>query len=295
MSERENYCRLDKLVRQQFGLTRSQALAWIEQGLIFLNGRKLSLADKGKMLPEDSILERPGEEQLIAESQPIDVLYASDDLWIVNKPAGIPVHPLKPRETGTLLNYIFAHDPNIINVGKEGELRSGVVHRLDTTTSGAIAFARTSECWEQLRQAFSEHRAEKLYLALVEGDATNIAGNHIAWLTVARHREALVQVVEAKQPNSRRCHMAIEPLACSEHASLIQVRLDTGFLHQIRVICSHLGHPLLGDCRYGGPPAAPRPMLHAWQLTLPHHPMISAPLPDDFTQWLQLHKLYWPH
>src|SRR5690606_15669336 len=115
-----------------------------------------------------------------------------DDFVVLDKPAGMPVHPLAPGEEGTLLNAVIARWPAIDGVG-EGGLRSGVVHRLDVDTSGALVMATTHDRWLTLRKAFAAHRTQKQYVAIVRGHPPE-KGEHRAYLTIARHRPARVKV-----------------------------------------------------------------------------------------------------
>jgi 23S rRNA pseudouridine1911/1915/1917 synthase len=184
--------------------------------------------------------------------------------WIaIDKPAGMPVHPLDPAETGTALNFVVARFPEIAGVGEAG-LRSGVVHRLDVDTSGALLFATEQGRWEQLRGGFRAHRVEKIYRALVHGHLTG-GGELVLHLAVAQHRPARVRVVEAGDARSRRTAMRWSALEQLRDATLVEARPATGFLHQIRASFAHLGHPVLGDAAYGAPPSplAPRHLLHA--------------------------------
>jgi 23S rRNA pseudouridine1911/1915/1917 synthase len=180
---------------------------------------------------------------------------------------------LKEGETGTLLNAVAARFPRIQAVGEAG-LRSGVVHRLDAETSGAVLFALDHERWVTLRRAFQDHSAEKIYRAVVAGRMDG-SREEVMRLYVAQHKPARVRVVEeGKTPpaGTRRCDLRWKALAHAGGATLLEVRLGTGFLHQIRVMLAHLGHPVLGDPIYGAggapAPAAPRLLLHAHSLRL---------------------------
>jgi 23S rRNA pseudouridine1911/1915/1917 synthase len=176
----------------------------------------------------------------------------------------------------------------VAGVGEAG-LRGGVVHRLDVDTSGVVLFATTQERWERLRAAFAEHRVEKLYRALVLGRLEGEADVEVG-LVVARHRPARVRVIDprhdARGRGARLARLrwrALEPIG---PATLVEVFLETGHLHQIRASFAHLGHPVAGDRLYGpaageDPTGAPRQMLHAARVRVDEI-LAESPDPADF-------------
>jgi 23S rRNA pseudouridine1911/1915/1917 synthase len=154
-----------------------------------------------------------------------------------------------------------------------------VVHRLDVDTSGVLLVATEQAAWERLREAFARHRVEKVYRALVRG-RVEAAGEAELPLVLARHRPARVRVAAPGEPGARSVALAWRPLEGFADATLVEVRPRTGFLHQIRVVLAHRGHPLLGDRTYADPSsaaAAPRQMLHAAELALEE---VRATSPD---------------
>jgi 23S rRNA pseudouridine1911/1915/1917 synthase len=196
-----------------------------------LEGRAARRRDKGSRVETGQLVEveafqRPSEMRPVAEpGAPLEILAEDDSAgWIViNKPAGAPVHPLEPGETGTVLNALIAVRPHMFGVG-EGGLRSGVVHRLDVDTSGVIVFATREECWQRLREAFREHRTTKIYRALVLGDLRG-AGEASLHLVVAQHRPARVRVIDSdaawSSAGARRCDLSwtvIERFRRGRHA-----------------------------------------------------------------------------
>ena len=197
----------------------------------------------------------------------MNVLYEDNHLLVVDKPAGVAVHPLRADETATLLQRVVARVPGIEGVG-EGGLRSGVVHRLDVDTSGCQAFATHEEAFGPLRAAFREHTVDKVYRALVAGVPESHAETSLD-LSLAQHRPARVRADAAGDGpvGSRTCATRWRRLEVFETregpVSLIEARPHSGFLHQIRVTMAFHGHPLLGDAVYGDGAGADRHLLHA--------------------------------
>jgi 23S rRNA pseudouridine1911/1915/1917 synthase len=226
---------------------------------------------------------------------PLEVLAEGRGWLVVDKPSGCGVHPLRPDQDDTVLNAVVARHPEILGVG-EGGLRSGVVHRLDVETTGALAFATNEQLWKRLRGAFSEHRVRKTYLALVEGRFETRKRVEVS-LAVTQHRPARVRVVAT---GGTACRQRVTPKRVFENATLVEIELETGFLHQIRATLSHLGHPILGDTDYGAAAieegggdgdrassiVASRPLLHAARLSVDEIAVRVDP-PADFAAALE--------
>jgi 23S rRNA pseudouridine1911/1915/1917 synthase len=230
---------------------------------------------------------RPGERRALPDPDaPLAVLAAGPGWLALDKPAGVPVHPLAEEERGTVLNALIARHPGVHGVG-EGGLRSGIVHRLDVDTSGVLLVATEAAAFERLREAFRRHRVEKVYRALV-GGLVREAGAAELPLALARHRPARVRVAAPGERGARAARLAWRPLERFAAATLVEVRPRTGFLHQIRVAMAHLGHPVLGDRAYADPSsagAAPRHMLHASELAF-EEVRAASPDPPDFRELL---------
>jgi 23S rRNA pseudouridine1911/1915/1917 synthase len=235
---------------------------------------------------------RPEGQRAIAEPELALRVLAEGPGWLaIDKPAGMPVHPLREDERGTVMNAVAARHPEVHGVG-EGGLRSGVVHRLDVDTSGVLLVATRQDTWQSLREAFAAHRVEKLYRAIVRGHLRG-SGRIELPLVTARHRPARVRVAsERERQRSRGVRLGslswrvCEPLAT---ATLVEVRPVTGHLHQIRVTFAELGHPVAGDRAYGppgDPTGAARQMLHAARVAAG---AIEADSPDpaDFAALLE--------
>lgn len=292
VSGSESGRRLDLLLAEHLALSRAQARRLLERGAVRVDGRAMAAAAKGRPLASGAQVEvaafaAPADERAVAEAgAPLHVLGAGPGWLAVDKPAGVAVHPYLPEEKGSLLSAVLARHPEVQGVG-EGGLRSGVVHRLDVETSGVLLFATREETWQRLRAGFREQRVEKVYRALVAGHLHE-AGSLRAWLAVARHRPARVRVLgEAERARTRGAREVLldwRPLSWREGATLVEVRPATGFLHQIRAVMAHLGHPLLGDRTYAPAPvaaAAPRHMLHASALRF-EEIAVASPDPEDF-------------
>jgi 23S rRNA pseudouridine1911/1915/1917 synthase len=271
--------RLDVVLARRLALSRGQTRKLLEGGSVTLDGVPVTRSVKGLALVAGSRIEvagfvHPSERQAVPEPEAPLAILAEGPGWLaVDKPAGSPVHPLAPDERGTVLNALVARRPAVQGVG-EGGLRSGVLHRLDVDTSGVLLFATEQDVWEKLRDAFASHAVAKTYRALVAG-APPDEGRLDLRLVVAQHRPALVRVAKGKGGRgTRMAFRVLERFASATgvaSAALVEVRLETGFLHQIRVGFAHAGHPVLGDRLYAPPEvaaAAPRQMLHCARIEI---------------------------
>ncbi len=286
--------RLDRLLADWCGLSRAAVLRLLDTSAVSLNGRAAARRDKGRPLCAGDTLEIAGpfvrpEAPRADPSTPLKVLAEGDGWLAVDKPPGVPVRPHGLDETGTILNAVIARFPQLAGIG-EGGLRSGVVHRLDNDTSGVMLVATDQPAWGRLRQAFTDHRIRKRYLALVHGQPAD-TGESVMHLRVARHAPAHVKVFDSGEAahGVRRCSLAwrvVERLGVA--GCLIEIDLHTGFLHQARVMTAALGHPVVGDAQYGdGLPlyGAHRHMLHAASVEF-EDIFVEAPLPEDFASML---------
>ena len=296
--------RLDRALALLLGVSRRQARELLTRGAVSLNGRVARLANKGDAVAAGDrlVVEEippPANAAVIPQPElPLDVLARGPGWLALDKPAGMPVHPLREGERGTLLNALAARCPEVQGVGEAG-LRSGVVHRLDVDTSGVLLVATTAVAWERLRGAFREHRVDKRYRAIVWG-ALRDEHHMECGLAVAQHRPARVRVVPEREDSTDatgatrsgvwRVEQYVRPLEALRGATLVEVRPRTGFLHQIRATLAHLGHPVVGDAIYGGAqspeaagqPRADRHMLHAAAAALEEDVRAAAPDPPDF-------------
>jgi 23S rRNA pseudouridine1911/1915/1917 synthase len=282
--------RLDAFLARQLGLSRAETRRLLARGKVSVDGRRQDASAKGLRLAPGARVAveafAPRAEQRVAPAaDAVLAILAEGPGWLVlDKPAGMPVHPYEEDEGGTVLNFVAARHPEVHGVG-EGGLRSGVVHRLDVNTSGALLVATEEHSWRRLRRAFRNHRVTKRYRAAVLGSPPD-SGRAEVGLRVARHRPARVEVVDAERASSdgdvRLGRLAWQVRERFSEASLLEVDLETGFLHQVRATLAHLGCPVLGDREYGpaaddDPSQAGRQLLHAAELSFDE---ISATSPD---------------
>ena len=282
--------RLDAFLARRLGLSRSETRWLLARGAVRVDGRAREAGDKGLRLAAGArvavaAFTRRGERRIAPRAEPARPVLARGPGWLaLDKPAGVPVHPREEEETGTLANFVAALHPEVQGVG-EGGLRSGVLHRLDLDTSGVVLFATQPGAWSRLRQAFRRHRVAKRYRAIALGSLPD-EGSAELGLVVAQHRPARVRVVEPGEAAAggavRRTRLRWRVRERLAGACLVEVDLETGFLHQIRVSLAHLGAPLAGDRVYGpaaerDPSGAARQMLHAARVAFEE---IEAESPD---------------
>ena len=305
--------RLDKHILETHpDFSRSRIEGLIKSGFVTVNG---AVAEKaGMKVSEDDeiVVEIPPPVPAVPEPEdiPLDVVFEDEDMVVVNKAPGMVVHPAPGHFTGTLVNALLHHCPNLSGIG--GVARPGIVHRLDQDTSGLIVVAKSQAAMDGLVQAFSSHRnIEKTYLAVCHGRPRLDAGrieNLIGRHPVDRKRMAVVEkngkvaITNWKVISPETCvdldisseHRSIRP---SDHV-LMECRIETGRTHQIRVHMASLGCPIIGDKVYGKSaldkkldPVPARQMLHAWKLKL-WHPVkraevsFEAPIPEDMRAYL---------
>ena len=218
------------------------------------------------------------------------ILYEDDWLLVIDKPAGVVVHPAAGNAEGTVVNALVGRYPHWLETFGTGS-RPGIVHRLDKDTSGCLVVAKTPEAQFKLSTAFAERRTAKTYLALVRGVPAKASGELAG--AIGRHpvnRQKMALVERGGKPALTRYRSLGSGMYRNTPATLLEVRILTGRTHQIRVHMASLGHPVLGDELYGGvrgieePP--PRQMLHAWRIVLPHPGSgqaltLVSPLPED--------------
>lgn len=273
--------------------SRAQARRLIEEGRVLVNGAPATKAGV-KLAPGDSIavfLPPPSPQSLVAERIAIDVVFEDDHLVVVNKPRGMVVHPAPGHAGGTLLNALLHRYPEIAGVG--GAARPGIVHRLDKETTGLLVVARSRAAYDGLVAQLKARAVSRVYLALVHGRPPADEGSIDAPIGRHPHNRQKMAVVERGGRPARSHFRVVERF---RGYTLLEVRLETGRTHQIRVHMAHIGHPVAGDRRYGAPKSSLFPdgqALHAARLAFAH-PLtgaslsFSAPLPEEFQEALRL-------
>lgn len=290
--------RLDQaLARALPQYSRARLQGWIEAGAVLVDGRQLRAKDKvlgGEKVEVAARLE--ADDRVLPEAQPLAVIHQDRALFVINKPAGMVVHPGAGNRAHTLQNALLALDPKLALVP-----RAGLVHRLDKDTSGLLVVARTPEAHSRLVAALAEREVERTYLAICIGAMT---GGGTVDAPIGRHRSQRTRMAVRSDGREAVTHYRIVKRYRAH--TFVRVQLETGRTHQIRVHLAHIGYPIVGDPVYVGrrrlpagcSPALsaalstfPRQALHAARLALAH-PMTGraleweAPIPDDMARLL---------
>lgn len=286
--------RFDKhLTRRLSDMSRSRLQDLIREGHVTLNGKPAKIGSTLRSgdqihvtIPEVAAVE------IKAQDIPLTILYEDSDIVVLDKQSGLVVHPADGNPDGTLVNALLHHIADLSGIG--GEMRPGIVHRLDKDTSGCIVVAKNDIAHRRLTEAFAERRLTKIYLAAVNGVPKESGGriqNFLGRHPVDRKRMAILLDGAGKEAVTE-----WQQLAVDQGCALIQCRLLTGRTHQIRVHMKEtLQCPILGDPIYAQPSrqrvVVPRLMLHAWKLSFLHpihdQPMnFEAKVPPEFESWM---------
>jgi 23S rRNA pseudouridine1911/1915/1917 synthase len=291
--------RLDRFLADEIGgLSRSQIQRLIESGHVSLpratRVKSNTVVREGDLIDVD--VPSPAETTVAAEALPLEVLYQDSDIVVVNKPAGMVVHPAAGHDSGTLVNALLHHVKDLSGIG--GELRPGIVHRLDKGTSGVMVIAKHDAAHQELARAFHDREVDKQYIALVWGVVHQRKRIDLPIGRDPVHREKI-------STRARRARSAVTRVTWARQipgATLLRVAIATGRTHQIRVHLSAIGHPIVGDALYGGVrrrvphdlravQRLERPFLHAERLAFIQprtgEPLVfTAPLPEDLRRVL---------
>ena len=273
-------------------LSRSAAQRLIEEGCVKINGKPGKKNDKLKAGDQISVtIPEPREVDIVAKEMPLDIVYEDEDLLVINKPKGLVVHPAAGHQDDTLVNgllYALGDDLSGIN----GELRPGIVHRIDKDTSGLLAVAKNDLAHAVLASQLKDHTMARTYEAIVCGSFREDSGTVDA--PIGRHPSDRKKMTVTER-NSKHAVTHWEVVARYRGYTHIRCRLETGRTHQIRVHMAYIGHPILGDLVYGRKKpelGQNSQVLHAGALCF-RHPrdgrpvMVFAPLPEYFQQVLQ--------
>ncbi len=288
VSENDAKLRLDHFLAKrlpQYSRSRLQQL--IRNGFVRLNGASTRPRQIVRAGDKIDVRESPVEQiETRPQRIPLDILFEDDDLIVINKPAGLTVHPGAGQREHTLVNALLSHCTTLSGIG--GKERPGIVHRLDKETSGCLVVAKNDLAHRELSRQFADRTVEKIYLALVAGKLRKPAG--VMEERIGRH-PVHRQRMSVTTKRGRTAKTEYRVVRSNEEASLIECRLHSGRTHQVRVHLHHLGHPVLGDKVYGARLVKnfPRQMLHAWKLAF-RHPQtgewkqFQASVPDDFKE-----------
>jgi 23S rRNA pseudouridine1911/1915/1917 synthase len=306
--------RIDHYLKHHLsGVTRTKLQSAIEAESVKVNDKPVKSSYKIKPLDVVTIAlsHPPRVTEILPENIPLDIIYEDDEVLVLNKPAGMVVHPAYGNWSGTVVNalvYHFAHLPT----GRNGEARPGLIHRIDKDTSGLLVIAKTEFSMAHIARQFFEHTTERTYYALIWGEPKATSGTIVGHIgRSARDRKVMAVYTDGSQGKHAVTHYKV--IQSFKYISLVQCNLETGRTHQIRAHFQHLGHPLFSDSVYGGDKVLrgttsgsyrafvencfqlmPRQALHAKSLGFQHPRskqwmQFESELPEDFkavlTKW----------
>lgn len=293
----EEKTRLDSYIaKKDENLSRSMIQKLLEENKITVNGNKEKASYKVQINDKIQIdVDEPKEIKLEAQDIPIDIIYEDDDIIVVNKPKGLVVHPANGNPNGTLVNAIMAICKDSLS-GIGGELRPGIVHRLDKDTSGLLIVAKNDKAHINMSEQIKNREVKKTYIALVRGTiAENEATINMPIARSTRDRKKMAVCKDGKEAIT---HFKVLNRYTTSKASytLLEIRIDTGRTHQIRVHMAEIGHPVIGDMVYSNGKnefGIEGQCLHAKKLEIKHpvtkkDMIFEAPLPEYFENLINL-------
>jgi 23S rRNA pseudouridine1911/1915/1917 synthase len=305
VSETEVGDRLDRLLARAFpALSRTRAKALIEKGAVIAGTETItnpSYKVKSAVTLTITVPEA-APTHILPQAIPLDIRYEDEDVLVVNKPVGLVVHPAPGHYDGTLVNALLAHCGESLS-GVGGVRRPGIVHRIDKDTSGLLIVAKNDAAHASLSEQFAQHSVDRTYTAVVWGAPATEGTIEGSIGRSPRNRKKMAVVADNQGKQARTHYTVIQRLGI--RASVIECRLETGRTHQIRVHCTHIRHPLIGDPQYGrtsaarldglSPPSAtfvrqfPRQALHASVIGFDHPSSgerirIENELPNDINE-----------
>ncbi len=295
VTEKQQGLRLDRGLAEQLPeLSRSRLQQLIRQGQVWLNGQPC--LDKNRPLQAGDQIEvripPATPTTLQPERIPLDILYEDDDLLVINKPRGLVVHPAPGHASGTLVHALLAHCPHLSGIN--GELRPGIVHRLDKDTTGALVIAKHDQAHQHLQAQIQAKTARRIYLGVVFGRPAQSQGTISA--PIGRHPVDRQKMAVLPPGQGRAAVTHWQVMERLGNYTLMQFELETGRTHQIRVHAAHLRLPIVGDPLYTQSKTSPVKLsgqaLHAWKLSFVHprtgQPLqFTAPLPEEFERLLR--------
>ena len=290
VEEEDKGTRLDQYLVKQLDLTRTRVQNLIKENNIKVNNEKTKVAYK--IEPNDSVrvyIPEVVEKDIEAEDIKLDIVYQDGDIAIINKYSGMVVHPAHGHYSGTLVNAILFQIKDLSGIN--GEMRPGIVHRLDKDTSGLIIVAKNDKAHTKLTEMFKNKEIRKTYLAIVKGKVSKETGR-IETNIGRDEKDRKKMSVSRDEKKGKLAITTYKVIDSNERYSLLDVNIETGRTHQIRVHMKHIGYPILGDIAYGRPDnKIMRQMLHAYKLEFKHpitseEMVLEAQLPKDFVEAL---------
>ena len=282
--------RIDSFLSGKTDFTRTRIQQLIKDRNITVNGKPTKSSYKIEE-NDEIIIEVPEVEttEIKPENIKIDIVYEDSDIAVINKQAGLVVHPAHGHYSGTLVNAILYHIKDLSGIN--GEIRPGIVHRLDKDTSGLIVIAKNDKVHAALTEMFQEKKIRKTYLAILKGKLNKSEGKIVTQIGRDKNDRKKMTVIDdaAKGKNAITNYRVISQ---NNLFTLVKVNIETGRTHQIRVHMRHLGYPILGDSVYGRKDNEKRQMLHAYKLEFLHpvtgHQMeFTGEIPEDFQKALK--------
>ncbi len=281
--------RIDSFIAENTEFTRTRIQYLIKEGNITVNDRKVKASYK---LEKDDVITIVIPEiektEIIPENINIDIVYEDEDIAVINKQAGLVVHPAHGHYSGTLVNSLLYHIRDLSGIN--GELRPGIVHRLDKDTSGLLIIAKNDKAHSILTRMFQNKEIRKTYLAVLKGKLNKNEGRIITQIGRDRNDRKKMAVVSGHE-GGKTAITNYRIISQNEVSTFVEVNIETGRTHQIRVHMKYLGYPILGDCIYGRKDSEKRQMLHAYSLEF-NHPVtgrlmkVKGEPPEDFKKVL---------
>lgn len=278
------------IVDKNINLSRTAIKRLLDEGKILVNGKKQKPSYKPEVGDIITIeIMKPKEVELKPQDIPIDIIYEDKDIIVVNKPKGMVVHPANGNPDGTLVNAILAKCKDSLS-GIGGEIRPGIVHRLDKDTSGLLIIAKNDQAHINMSKQIQDRKVIKKYIALVKG----VIGENTATIDMPIARSTKDRKKMAVDPKGKEAITHYKVLQRYDKYTLLEIKIDTGRTHQIRVHMSYIGHPVVGDMQYSNGKnefGIEGQMLHSKYLEF-DHPItgkrlkLEAPLPEYFEQVL---------
>ena len=290
VSDEETGERIDSFLSGKTEFTRTRIQQLIKDKNITVNGKATKSSYKIEENDEIAI-EVPEAEttEIKPENIKIDIVYEDSDIAVINKQAGLVVHPAHGHYSGTLVNAILYHIKDLSGIN--GEIRPGIVHRLDKDTSGLIVIAKNDKVHTALTEMFQEKKIKKTYLAILKGKLNKSEGKIVTQIGRDKNDRKKMTVIDdiTKGKNAITNYKVVSQ---NNLFTLVKVNIETGRTHQIRVHMRHLGYPILGDSVYGRKDNEKRQMLHAYKLEFLHpvtgHQMeFTGEIPEDFQKALK--------